>query len=228
MPDYNSDAGLSEHLQIQAANIDKYDAEVGANPAVVQQLKDDSTGALWIINHCLLANEFKTTSFGIKRTYLRGGSKPIGDFSDAPDTTPPVALLADVEKRSRDRDQEFLHHSGTTQAAIDALDLPQGGAPPPSPDSVTPTVQAFGAKTGYHAAIVVSDRGEANAWDVYALRKGTANWTFLITATGKSVDVHFDPLAPGDPEQMQIRVQLKKNNQNYGEPSDPVYLTINP
>jgi hypothetical protein len=36
------------------------------------------------------------------------------------------------------------------------------------------------------------------------------------------------PTTPGESEQIQVRVQLKKNNQNYGQPSDMVYVTVNP
>lgn len=40
----------------------------------------------------------------------------------------------------------------------------------------------------------------------------------------KIVDIHIEKL----PEQMQVRVQLRKNNQNYGQPLDIVYVTVNP
>jgi len=40
--------------------------------------------------------------------------------------------------------------------------------------------------------------------------------------------VSITPATPGDTEQMQVRVQLRKSNQNYGQPSDVVYVTVNP
>ena len=48
------------------------------------------------------------------------------------------------------------------------------------------------------------------------------------TASGKSIDVTIEPTAQGKPEQIQVRVQLKKNNADYGQPSDAVYVTVNP
>jgi len=32
----------------------------------------------------------------------------------------------------------------------------------------------------------------------------------------------------GDAEQIQVRVQLRKGNEDYGQVSDPVYVTLNP
>ncbi len=36
------------------------------------------------------------------------------------------------------------------------------------------------------------------------------------------------PLNPGDAEQIQVRVQLRKNNANYGQLSDIVYIALSP
>jgi len=65
-------------------------------------------------------------------------------------------------------------------------------------------------------------------WDVLILKKGASGWQSVKTAVGKSVDVQITPNTPGEAEQIQVRVQLKKNNQNYGQPSDMVYVTVNP
>lgn len=59
------------------------------------------------------------------------------------------------------------------------------------------------------------------------LRKG-GEWTEIATGEGKSSDITITPTVPGDAEQVQIYVQLRKNNANYGQPSDPIYVTLNP
>jgi hypothetical protein len=48
------------------------------------------------------------------------------------------------------------------------------------------------------------------------------------TCSGKSADISITPTTPGDAEQIQVRVQLRKSNADYGQPSDPAYVTVNP
>lgn len=96
-----------------------------------------------------------------------------------------------------------------------------------SPADAKPSIQAFAAQSGYMFSTVVTDRGEADMWEVMILKKGGA-WQTVKTASGKSVDVTIQPTAAGEAEQIQARVQLRKNNQNYGQPSDMIYVTLNP
>jgi len=100
--------------------------------------------------------------------------------------------------------------------------------PKPVPMTVKLKLVTHASATNYMFSAVVSNRGEADMWDLYILRKGAANWEKIGTFTGKSADVQLTPTTPGEAEQMQVRVQGRKNNQNYGQPSDPVYTTINP
>jgi hypothetical protein len=58
--------------------------------------------------------------------------------------------------------------------------------------------------------------------------KGDVTWSVAKSATGKSTDVTLAASLAGDPQQFQVRVQLKKKNLNYGQLSDIVYVTINP
>lgn len=97
-----------------------------------------------------------------------------------------------------------------------------------APSEVKPTIQTFAAETGYHFSVVVEGRKEADMWEVLILKKGAAGWQTVKTANGKSVDVTITPTTPGESEQIQVRVQLRKNNQNYGQPSAMVYVTVNP
>jgi len=97
-----------------------------------------------------------------------------------------------------------------------------------APTDVKPTIQTFAAQSGYQFSVVVAGRGEADMWDVLILKKGASGWQSVKTAVGKSVDVILTPTTAGEAEQVQVRVQLKKSNANYGQPSDIVYVTINP
>jgi hypothetical protein len=52
--------------------------------------------------------------------------------------------------------------------------------------------------------------------------------TVPTTATGKSVDVTYDPGQTTGPAQLDVYVQLRKNNANYGQMSDISVVTLNP
>lgn len=97
-----------------------------------------------------------------------------------------------------------------------------------APSEVKPQIETFAAQTGYQFSVVVAGRGESDMWEVLILKKGSASWQSVKTAVGKSVDVTITPTTPGESEQIQVRVQLRKNNQNYGQPSDMAYVTVNP
>ena len=99
---------------------------------------------------------------------------------------------------------------------------------PLNPATVKPTVEASAAQTGYLASFVVANRADSDQWEVQASPASAPNWTAVKTATGKSTDVKFTPTTPGAPQQFMIRIQLKKNNQNYGQLSDVIYVTVNP
>ncbi|MBK7394189.1 MAG: hypothetical protein IPI64_12975 [Chloracidobacterium sp.] len=111
-------------------------------------------------------------------------------------------------------DGEALGFESSTKEAISEMDL-------------KPTIQAFGAATNHHFSIVVSGRDGIDMWDVYILRKDEA-WTKIETCSGKSADISVSLTTPGNAEQIQVRVQLRKNNADYGQASDPVYVTLNP
>ncbi|HEX8371026.1 MAG TPA: hypothetical protein VF604_20950 [Pyrinomonadaceae bacterium] len=228
MPDYKNDAGLLNHLQIQKSNIDQYAAAVGASVADITSIGEDYANMDWILNFTSLVNEFSGTAFGIKRKFLRGElNEPLGAFVDAPDASPPSTLKAGVEKRSRERDQRFRRSQTINEAARLALDLVDE-PPNISQDAVKPTVEAFPAAGNYELAAVIANRGDSDMSDVQIRRKGSEKWVAVKSGTGKSINVIIEPTAEGQPEQLQIRVQLKRKNENYGQPSDPVYVTVNP
>ena len=56
----------------------------------------------------------------------------------------------------------------------------------------------------------------------------TEEWTELASGTGKSGNVHITPATEGQPERLELKVQLYKSNEIYGQTSDPTYATFNP
>ena len=53
-------------------------------------------------------------------------------------------------------------------------------------------------------------------------------YQLAATGTGKALDITYSPTTPGSPVQLQVYVQLRKNNENYGQPSEIGLATVNP
>lgn len=229
MPDYMSDAGLLEHLRKQKLNIAEYKTDVSADAADQQSIAEDCDNMQAIIEFCPLAEEYKTGAFGIKRVLIRGNPEDeIGTLMSAPVFAPPFPLAAGIEKRSRERDGRFKRSKTITQAALDALDLSSETPDNLMPGDQKPTGKFEEAQNGYLFAAVVGNRGKSDSWEIQIQRAGEEKWTVEKTATGKSCDVEIFPTLDGKPEKLRVRIQLRKNNQNYGQPSDIVEVTVKP
>jgi hypothetical protein len=228
MPDYKTDAGLLIHLQKQAATIEQYKDEAGATAAEVTALLEDYANMSAILDLCSLVDEYKTTAFGIKRVFLRGEiGAPIGDFMAAPSAAMPTPLAAGVEKRSRERDGRWKRSATINEAALIALDLVDTDTPE-TPGDVKPEIELFAAQSNYEFAVVISNRGESDMSDVQIRRMNQESWTTVKSGTGKSISVIVQPTTPGQAEKIEVRVQLKRKNINYGQTSDPAYVTVSP
>jgi hypothetical protein len=153
---------------------------------------------------------------------------PTPGFPGDPTFALPKEIATGLFERLNDLRDRIMVAPAYTDETGALLGILPGTPDPISPADVKPSIQVFAAATGYMFSVVVADRADSNMWEVFIMRKGAANWTSAGSYTGKSADVTVLPTTPGDAEQMQVRVQLKKNNANYGQPSDVVYVTVNP
>ncbi len=76
-------------------------------------------------------------------------------------------------------------------------------------------------------------KGEAGAsgadmYDVQIRRLNQEGWQTVKSGTGKSVSFTVAPTTPGQAEKIEVRVLLKRKNENYGQPSAPAYVTVSP
>lgn len=154
--------------------------------------------------------------------------KPTPQFPEATKFELPVVVPTGIFERIDRLRTKIMAADGYTDEIGALLKiLPQSDSKIPEGE-VLPTIKCFPAKINYTFSIVVADRAEADMWDVYILRKGAANWTKAGTFTGKSADIVIEPTTPGEAEQIQVRVQLRRKNQNYGDPSQVEYVTVSP
>lgn len=226
---YQTIGRFVQHLQIQKANIEQYKNEIGASGADVVEITSDADVAEFLVEVADLCDEFKKTAFGIKARFFSAKTDPAaGDFMLPPNTTPPALIVAGAFKRARDRDQRFLNAVGITEAAKIAMDLIGEVAPNVQPETVKPNVTATSAVTGYEVALVIGNRKNSDGYRVFVQRATNNAREQIDNGTGKEITVHLIPTEAGKPEQVLLTVQLRKNNQNYGVPSDPIYVTFNP
>lgn len=229
MPDYNSDAGLLEHLQIQKQNIAQFKGAAGADDEDIESVMHDHDNMQAILAFCPLADEYKSNAFGIKRALIRGEpGAAVGGLMTAPVFVPPFALVAGIEKRTRERDQRFKRSKTMTEAALLGLDLSGESSSGAVETDFKPSLEAFAAQNGYEAGIIVSNRGRSDMWKVLGRKMNTEKWTELLSGTGKSGNLEIAPATEGQPERMELKLQLYKSNEPYGQASDPVYVTFNP
>ena len=75
--------------------------------------------------------------------------------------------------------------------------------------------------------IIVKNRGESDMYDVLGCPVTDSQLKLLKSAKGRSTDVTV-PAGEGGSQQWQVQVQRKKNDQNYGQLSTIVRVTVNP
>ena len=153
---------------------------------------------------------------------------PLPVFPSESFAAPPQGVAAGIFQRLDELRTLIMAQPNYTQAMGTAMGIETSPVTPISPPTVKPTIIAEAAATGYHFSVIAGNRQEADQWRVMVLRKGAEGWVVAETATGKSVDVHLTPQTPGEPEVVQVRIQLRKNNEDYGQVSDTLWITINP
>jgi len=155
------------------------------------------------------------------------GADPPAPINTALPPGKPAEVPPGIESMIREVRREVVGLSNYAEADGEAMGFEATAQTPLNPNDVKPTIDVFGAANNSHFSVVVTGRGDATMWDVYILRKG-GNWTKQETCSGKSADITITLTTPGDAEQIQVRVQLRKSNADYGQPSEPAYVTVNP
>lgn len=154
-------------------------------------------------------------------------AEPPTTFNWALSGSPPAEIQPGLEKFIRDIRREVVGLTNYAKADGEALGFESISSDSLNALTLKPTIQAFGAATNHHFSLVVAGREGVTMWDVYILRKD-ASWTKVETCSGKSADISVSLTDPTSAEQIQVRVQLRKDNADIGEVSDPVYVTLNP
>jgi len=98
---------------------------------------------------------------------------------------------------------------------------------PPDPNTMQPTIKAAALFTSYKFDANVTRMG-MKGFKVQIRRMDSEVWTDAGFGTSSPLEITVAPTTPGQPERLQVRAILLKNNEPVGQPSDPVYVTVNP
>ncbi|CAN5255075.1 hypothetical protein BH10ACI1_BH10ACI1_07390 [soil metagenome] len=203
--------------------------DLGFAEADVTQVNNMNATVQWLLNadEAMKTNSKGLNSFREESLFLdRNDLAPINPVTAIP--TPPrdmiwgiVQILEILVGKIR------LADNFTDEIGV------QLGINPPSKGSVLPgnvevKGEYFPAQSGYEMAVVVTNRGEADMWILRLRIVGQEKWINAKTATGKGTSFKYEGETNGLPIQMQSSIQLMKNNETYGNPSDAVYVTLNP
>ena len=218
-----------EMLTIQEANIGTYSGDLAATPEEIASISEDLANLNYIRDYSDTFDQNKKSITQIKQAVFNGDEEE--KFKAFPVTAAGALPFPLAKPNALGRHNAINARWKTAPGYTEQIGLAMAIIPP-KPDALVeadqkPTIDVFGAATNYQISIVVSKRGDSTMWDAYILRKN-GSWTLLGGADGKSSDFIVTPTTPGDPEQIQVRVQCRKNNENYGQVSNPVYVTINP
>lgn len=141
-----------------------------------------------------------------------------------PPVNPPVGIFERLAEIYRARIMASAAYTNEQGALYGIAVSPPA---PPDPNDIKPLLTTFPAAIGNMFAAVVAGRGLADQCQVWAAEAGTSDWILLGTFTGKSGDMTYANTT-AKPVQLQVRVQLQKNNEDYGGLSDIVLTTVNP
>lgn len=215
-------------LLLQVANLATYKNEIGATDADITAVGTAAANLQYLVDYSALIEANKRTVNKIKQESFNGDpDEPVSAFPAFPAAAPPNPLVAGEKELAQKRHRRWKAADGYTKEIGIALGI-DGDTPSISPGSVKPTVEVFPAQSGYMFTVVIGNRGDSDSADVKIRRSGSETLTVAKTITGKSADVTVTATNPGQPERLQVVIQLKKKNADYGQPSDAVSVTVNP
>lgn len=219
---------LLEKLELQEENITIYRVEIGASADDIAEITRDKIILLFVLNRANIVEAGKKTTNAIKDHVFNGDENiPVVPYPVLPNDAPPETLLGGCLGRFKTRNKRFKAAKGYTKEIGLALGIEET-ADRISPESVIPTLVAKAARSGYLLAVIVGNRGDSTMWKIFARRSGSESRQELASGTGKAAEFTVTPTTQGQAEKIELTVQLYKNNQPYGQPSDSVYVTVSP
>lgn len=203
-------------------------AGLGFTPADVTAVENDNEVMQFLAGAVveLKAYEDAVRQYRIIITEDNSG-KPTPLFPANPSMTLPVVIPTGIfERLIKLVDRIELAETYTKEIGAMLGILPSSPAPP-DPNTVQPTVKASPSFGGYKFDVTVTRMG-MDGFRMQIRRMDSEIWTDAGFGTSSPLEIIIVPTTPGQPERLQVRAILLKRNEPVGQPSDPVYVTVNP
>ena len=157
--------------------------------------------------------------------------KPTGEPTPQFPANPNFALPKVIDTGIFDRLKELVEKIRAASSYTDEIGALLGILPtqPTSitPDEIKPAIKVTAAFTDYKFTVHATRMG-MSAYRVQIRRMESEVWTDAAFSQTSDCEVTVVPTVAGQPERLQVRVILLDKNQPVGQPSDPVYVTVNP
>ena len=148
-------------------------------------------------------------------------------FPDNPDFALPKVIEAGMFERLDKLRTQIMAANNYTAETGALLGILPSPTDKPAPDSLKPVATVSNIVENYTFTVHATRMGMPG-YKVQIRRTGSETWTDAAFSMTADVVVHITPTAEGQSERLQVRVILLKNNEPVGEPSDAVYVTVNP
>lgn len=153
--------------------------------------------------------------------------KPTPQFPKAPSLSLPVDVPTGIfERIDRMRSKIMLADGYTDEIGALLGILPKNTERPPESD-LKPVATVTPKFSGYKYTVHATRMGKPG-YKVQLRRMDSDAWADQAQSQTADIELTATPTVAGQPERVQIRVLLIEKNEVVGEPSDAVYITLNP
>jgi hypothetical protein len=222
-------AGGAVWWQNHATQFALLGASLGFTPAEIAQVQDDNTVVQFLAETMEQLDAYENAVRQYRDIIMK---QPIGEptpaFPANPTFTLPEVVPTGINQRLNERVRRYREAPAYTEE-IGALlgTIPASSGPTPESE-VKPVIKAFESLGLFKFKLRVVKDGMP-AFKVQFSRMDEADtWIDAAFATTSPVTITVEPKTPGQPERINVRVLLMKDNEQVGSPSDVIQVTVNP
>ena len=203
-------------------------ASLGFTPAEVTAVDNDNQVMQFLADTTVQLEAYKDA---VRQYRIVITEKEIGkntpEFPANPSFTLPVEVPTGIFERLDKLVDRIRVAPGYTDEIGALLGIIPSSPDKPPPESLKPVATVVPAFGGYKFTVHATRLGMP-AYKAQIRRMDSESWTDAGFSTTADLEVTVQPSTPGLTERLQVRVILLKNNEPVGEPSDAVYVTVNP
>lgn len=201
-------------------------AGLGLTPADVTAVQNDNVVMQSLVG---ITEQLKTFEESVRQYRLITTEGAIGEPAPQFPATPALVAPASVPTGVFERLSDMRDRIMTAPAYTDAIGALLGilASTPEPPAEIKPVIKATPLFSGYRFTVNVTRMG-MSGFKILVRRMESEAWREAAFGTNSPLEVEIAPTTPGQPERLQVCAQLLQKNQPIGQPSDPVYVTINP